>query len=270
MIKNDRKKIGLALGSGGTRGLAHIGVIKVLLENNIPIDYISGSSAGALIGAYLATFGEIKSLEKAILNNSREVLPIFFDFSLRGGFVNGNKINLFLGKILKDTKFSETKIPFFVIATDLISGQPIVFSSGKLSTAVRGSISVPIVFKPLKYKNKLLVDGGLSDPVPVEILKKEGADNVIAVNLYHSNEFHNRKFNFSGVAFRSTRIALHNLSKVAVRNANITLNPDTSFYVKELRMKDYFKENNVKKMIAIGEKEAKKHLPEIKKLLELN
>ena len=262
-----KKTIGLALGSGGLRGLAHIGVIKVLLENKIPVDIISGSSAGALVGAYLAVFGEIETLETMILKNGRDFLPMFFDFSLRGGLVNGKKIDIFLENLLKNTEFSKTKIPFYTIATDLISGQSITFYFGKIAPAVRGSISVPVVFKPLLYKNKLLIDGRLSDPVPVEILKEKGADVVIAVNLYHKNEFSDKKFTFSGVAMRSTRIALHNLSKKSVTEASIILNPDISYYLKNLKMSEYFKPENIKKIITIGEEETKRNLSAIKKLL---
>ena len=264
------KKIGLALGSGGIRGLAHIGVIKVLLKNKIPIDYISGSSAGALIGAYLATHGEVDSLEKILLENSKEFLPIFFDFSLRGGFINGKKVNTFLEKILNNIEFSETKIPFTVVATDLISGQPVIFSSGKIVTAVRGSISIPIVFKPISYQGKYLVDGGLSNPVPVDILNENGIEKVIAVNLYHKNEFREKKFTFSKIALRSTRIALHNLSKIAVNKASLVLNPDTSRYLNKMKITDYLKVENIKKIISIGEEETLKYLPEIKRIIREN
>jgi len=267
MDRKNKQKIGLVLGSGGLRGLAHIGVIKVLLKNNIPIDYISGASAGALVGSYLATFGEIESFEKLLLENTKDLLPLFFDFSLQG-LLNGNKVNIFLKKILKDAEFSETKIPFFAIATDLISGQPVVFSSGKLVSAVRGSISVPILFKPYSYQNQLLVDGGLSDPVPVDILKCNGVGKIIAVNLYNKNEFKNKKFTLTQIALRSTRIALHNLSKISVKQADIVLSPDTSTYVNKIAMTDFFKKENIKKIISIGEEEALRCLPEIKKLIK--
>jgi NTE family protein len=267
MDKNKRKTIGLALGSGGSRGLAHIGIIKVLLENKIPIDLISGSSAGALVGSYLAVFGEINTLENLILKDTKSFLPMFFDFSLRGGLVSGKKIKTVFEKILKGSEFNETKIPFYVIATDLISGQAVTFSSGKIAPAVRGSMSVPVVFKPHLHKSKLLIDGGLSDPVPVDILKNEGADIVIAVNLYHQNEFRDKKFTFSRVALRSTRIVLHNLSKKSIADADIVLNPDISHYLNKFSMSDYFKPENIKKIISIGEQEAQKNLPKIKKLL---
>lgn len=267
-IKN-KQKIGLALGSGGVRGLAHIGIIKVLLKNNIPIDYISGSSAGALIGAYLATHGEVNSLEKLLLENNKEFLPIFFDFGLKGGFITGKKINKFLEKILNNIEFSEAKIPLLIVTTDLRSGQSIIFSSGKIAPAVSGSISVPIVFKPTNYQGKYLIDGGLSNPVPVDILNERGINKVIAVNLYHKNEFNDRNFTFSKIALRSTRIALHNLSKIAVSNASLVINPDLSKYLNKLSLTAYIKKENIKKIIASGEEEANRFLPEIKRLIKI-
>jgi len=163
--------------------------------------------------------------------------------------------------------FSQTKIPLSIVATDLVSGQPVVFSQGKLAPAVHASISVPVVFKPVKFKNKLLVDGGLSDPVPVDLVKKMGADIVIAVNLYHQNEFNEKKFTMPTVALRSTRIALHNLAKIAVRKADIVLYPDTSDLIRATKINKYFDSIGTKKLIAVGARETFKHLPEIKKLL---
>jgi len=268
MERKNKQKIGLALGSGGLRGLAHIGIIKVLLKNNIPIDYISGSSSGALVGAFLATYGEVDSLERLILENTKDLSSLFFDVG-KGGIVGGNKISNFLEKSLGNIKFSETKIPLYIVSTDLISGQPVIFSSGKIIPAIRGSISVPVVFKPYSYEGKLLVDGGLSDPVPAGILKENGADNVVAINLYHKNEFKNKKFTVAKVALRSTRIALFNLAKISVSHADITLNPDVS-YINKIKMKDYFKPENIKKIISIGEEETLRHLPEIKKIAHIN
>lgn len=260
-------KVGLVLSSGGYRGLAHIGVIKVLMENKIPIDFVSGASAGSLVGAYFALYGEVNSLEKLILSNSKDFTPAFFDFSLTGGFIKGDKLKVYFNKVFRNAQFSQTKIPLYIIATDLVSGQPVTISSGKIVPAVLGSISVPLVFRPLGYKEKLLVDGGLSDPVPVKILKEEGAEKIIAVNLYHKNEFVNKKFTISKIALRSTRIALHNLSKISVHDADVVINPDTSTYIDSIKVSKYFIPENVKEIISIGEKEARLALPLIKNKL---
>jgi NTE family protein len=264
-MKEKEIKIGLALGSGGLRGLAHIGVIKALIKNNISIDYISGASVGALVGAYFATYGEIDSLEDMIIKRRKEILPLFFDLGKKG-IVSGNKINNFVKKTLNDIEFSDTKIPFYVIATNLKNGKKTIFHSGKIATAVRSSISIPLVFAPFGGKGELFVDGGLSDPVPVDILKEKGADKVIAVNLYHENELNRQKISWSDMAMQSVRIALVNLSKESIKNANIVINPDTSKYVIKRNMFKKLKEENIRKIILLGEKETIRHLSEIKKL----
>jgi NTE family protein len=265
--QKNKRKIGLALGSGGIRGLAHIGVIKVLLENKIKIDCVSGSSIGSLVGAYFAAFGEVDSLEKIFLQEPSDFLPLFFDPSIKGGLVDGDKINNYLSGLLEDKDFSKTRIPFYINATDLLTGESVIFSSGKLVPAIRASISLPVIFKPYSYQERFLIDGGLSDPVPVKILKDNSADKVIAVNLYHQNELKNVKINISNTAISSTRIALYNLSKISVASAEAILNPDTSMCINKFTMIDFLKPENLRKIISLGEEEARRCLPEIKKMI---
>jgi NTE family protein len=265
--KVTRKKIGLALGSGGFRGFAHIGVIQVLLENNIPIDYISGTSIGALAAAYYALHGEIDGLKDKVLEGKRGMVLGLSDFGFRGGLVSSKKYEKIIETLLSRHTFEEANIPLRIIATDLSSGEPFVFKQGKLSLAVRASSSVPLVFEPVKHQGRRFVDGALSSPVPVDILKDLGADEVIAVNLYHKKEFIEKRFTFTKVALRSTRITLYNLSQHAVQKAKVIINPDTSYYLQNTSIKKYFSKDIMEQMIKIGRKETEKNLPEIKKLL---
>lgn len=261
-----RKTIGLALGSGVYRGFAHIGVINVLEKNGIPIDYLSGASIGALVAAYYAA-GGMERLTSALLDKPWDNLPLFSDFSLTGGFIGGRKLWYYLEDKLPQNRFSALKTPLQIVATDLISGQPFIFKSGNLAEAVRASISVPLVFKPVPYKDKLLVDGGLSNPVPVNLVRNMGADIVIGVNLYNKNEFVNRKFTMPNIALRTMRIALHNLSKIDGRGADVVIEPDTSSVIINGGLSKYFTKEVAAKLIAIGEAAAEKALPEIKRLL---
>ncbi len=263
----DRKTIGLALGSGAFRGFAHIGVIKSLEKHGIPIDYLSGASIGAWVAAHQAIFKDVKSMEKELVEQPKENLSALLDFGLIGGLIGGQRFSDYLGKSLHHHHFSKLKIPLKIMATDLVSGQPFVFASGDVARAVRASTSVPLVFKPLRYKNKLLVDGGLSDPVPAKLVREMGADIVIGVNLYNQKEFVSKKFTMPNVALRSTRIALHNLSKIAASNADVIIEPDTSRFINENSFSKYFTKAIAKKMIRIGEKATDKAIPEIKKLL---
>ncbi len=263
-----RKTIGLALGSGAFRGFAHIGVIRSLEKHNIPIDYLSGASIGAWVAAYYAAHKDISKLEKDLTTNPKENLPLLFDLSWTGGFIGGQKFMSFLEKNLQHHQFSALKIPLKIVATDLITGQSFIFESGDVARAVRASTSVPLVFKPVKYKDKLLVDGGLSNPVPGDLLKKMGADIVIGVNLYNKHEFIGKKFTMPNVILRSTRIVLHNLGKVAVKHADIIIEPDTSKYVREGNLTKYFTKEIANAMIKIGERATDKVIPQIKALLK--
>ncbi|PIU29168.1 MAG: hypothetical protein COT09_02270, partial [Candidatus Hydromicrobium americanum] len=181
MVKAIRPKIGLALGSGGPKGLSHIGIIKVLEENNITIDFIAGASIGSVIGGFYASTKNIKKIEKiALSNNWRQTLPLFFDPSLRQGFVSGRKIKIFIENIIGKIHFKDLKIPFSVVATDIKTGETVIINEGEVALAIRASSSIPLIFKPLKLDSMLLVDGGLSLPVPVGVVRRMGADLVIA------------------------------------------------------------------------------------------
>ncbi|MFA6194618.1 MAG: patatin-like phospholipase family protein [Patescibacteria group bacterium] len=262
-----RKTVGLALGSGGFRGFVHIGVLKSLIKRGIPIDYLSGASIGAWVAAYYAAFHDIKKMEIELAANPADNLPMLFDFSLTGGFIGGDKVNGVLEKSLKHYTFSKLKTPLSIVATDLVSGQPYIFTSGDVARAVRASISVPLVFKPLPHKGKLCVDGGLSNPVPCQLVRDMGADIVIGVNLYHKNEFVDRKFTMPTVILRSTRIALHNLAKADIKLADIVISPDASSIVKEEGFQKYFTKEIVDNLIKIGEQATNRAIPKIKKLL---
>jgi NTE family protein len=263
-----QKTIGLALGSGAFRGFAHIGVIRSLEKHNIPIDYLSGASIGAWVAAYYAIFKNIDKLEHELTAKPMDNLPMLFDLSWTGGFIGGYKFMSYLEQNLSHHNFSSLQLPLQIVATDLITGKPYVFKSGDVAEAVRASTSVPLVFKPVSFKNKLLVDGGLSNPVPVNLVKEMGADIVIGVNLYHKNEFIQKKFTMPNVVLRSTRIVLHNLGKVAIKNADVIIEPDTSKYIKESSLSKYFTKEIAEEMIKIGEKATDKVIPQIKALLK--
>jgi NTE family protein len=162
------KKIGLALGCGGARGLAHIGVIKTLVKNNIPIDYIAGSSIGALIGSLYAATLDILQVEKWFLELTyKDLIKVLLDPSLHSGLIKGEKFINFLQSKIGVRKIEELKIPFRAVATDLFTGKAVVFKKGDLGLAIRSSCAVPFLFSPVISGDKCLVDGGISMPVPV-------------------------------------------------------------------------------------------------------
>jgi len=177
-------KIGVALGSGGARGLAHIGVLKALVEQEIEISYISGSSMGALVGAVYACSLSIEQLEAMSADFTwRKMFRLFMPSMPRSGLIDGAKIVQLLEENINREDFSDLQIPLAVDTTDVENGELITITKGKIVPAVRASISIPIIFRPIEIDGRVLVDGGLVSPVPVKTLRDMGADYVIAVNV---------------------------------------------------------------------------------------
>jgi len=181
----ERKKIGLALSGGGAKGLAHIGVLQVLEEFKIPIDFISGTSIGAVIAAIYSAEPNAKKLEREVLSEDINHL-IDYTLSTRG-LIKGEKIEKYLEDRLKNLQFKDMKIPLFITAFDLKKNQEIIFNKGNVAKAVRASISIPGMFIPVQNKKRILVDGGVVDPIPTEVLKKFGAQLIIASNVNYIN-----------------------------------------------------------------------------------
>ncbi|MBL0712847.1 MAG: patatin-like phospholipase family protein [Desulfosarcina sp.] len=179
-------KVGLALGSGSARGWAHIGVIRALTEAGIHVDYITGTSIGALVGAVYAS-GGIGTLENVVLQFDWKQIAYFFDVVLpKSGLLDGKRISAFIRKHVKEINIEELPIPFCAIATDLGTGNEVVLKQGDIIEAVRASISIPGIFTPVKNNGTILVDGALVNPVPVSVAREMGADFVIAVDLNHN------------------------------------------------------------------------------------
>lgn len=188
--------VGLALGSGSARGLAHIGVLRAIREAGIEVDVMAGTSMGALIGAVFAA-GGLDSLTAKFLGLDWKYLVSLLDPVFpRSGLIDGRKIADFVRTLVPDTAIEDLNIPFAAVATDLASGREVVIDHGDLTEAVRASIAVPGVFTPVRRDGHILVDGGLVDPVPVSVARRMGADLVIAVDLNHDI-----------VAGRSVRVA---------------------------------------------------------------
>ncbi len=172
-------KIGVALGSGAAYGVSSVGALKVLDEKGIHIDVIAGTSMGAVIGSLYASGLSSKEIEDEILSMDWNKL---LDFVVpEKGFVSGNKIENYLRDILEHKKFEDLKIPLYVTAVDLKKGRLVVFNKGDIATAVRASISIPGIFTPVDMSGMRLVDGGVLDPLPTDIVKKR-SDFVIAID----------------------------------------------------------------------------------------
>ena len=254
------KTIGLALGGGGARGFAHIGVLKVLEKNNIKFDYVCGVSMGSLIGAcYVLGIG-IEKIEKIAIEMRKRDMVKFLDLSRpKFSLIKGNKIIEFIKNIINDADFSQTKIPFAVIVTNLETGEEKIINKGSIAEAAQASISVPGIFPPVKIKSGYFIDGGVANPTPVDVCKNQGVDIVIGVDLIMKRKI---KLDNPGpitTLFQSydiirSQIIKHKLKKVG---GAIIISPEIRGTI------DSFKFNEIPKMIKSGEEAAEKALPEI-------
>ncbi len=179
-----KTKVALVLSSGGARGLAHIGVIRALEDAEMEIMAVSGSSIGALIGGVYA-MGKLDVYADWVRGMSKRKIWELMDFTITtDGLVKGEKVFNKMREIIPDMDIEAMPLPFAAVATDLIHEREVVFRSGSYYEAVRASVAIPAVFKPVKQGNRILVDGGVLNPVPIAHVDRSLADILVAVNLY--------------------------------------------------------------------------------------
>jgi len=183
-LQRKERKIGLALGSGAARGLAQIGVLAILEKEGIHIDMIAGTSMGSLVGALYAQGKDASELEKVAVYWGSKRFSLLADPALpKTGLVRGRKIDDMLRTIIGDIAFGDLDIPFACVAADIWTGDEVVIKEGSVVEGIRASISIPALFAVAKLQGRYLVDSGLVNPVPVNVLKEMGADFTIAVNV---------------------------------------------------------------------------------------
>ncbi len=253
-----RPTLGLALGGGFARGLAHIGVLKVLEEENIKIDYMAGTSVGSVIGAAYCSGISAKELEEI------SGLVRFSDFARwtlsRYGFCTNDRMERFLGRVVKCKNFDELKIPFAVAATDFENGDPVVFREGCILDPVRASCAYPGMFLPVKLNGRMLVDGMLGYAVPTTPLRHMGADRVIGV--YLSAHWVNMRgprhlFDVIGQCFS---IAQARMSESWKRDADVVIEPNVDGFAYD----DFVR---APELIRAGEASMRAILPQVKEWL---
>ena len=227
--KSRNLKIGLALGGGSALGFAHLGVLRALEENNIPVDFISGTSAGAVISvlyAFGVSFKDIEQeSEKLDWKNLAKIHP-----SPMGVTTNIAIREILERNIGKDADIADAKIPLAIIATDIETGAKIVFKSGNAIDAVMASSCLPGLFSPIEMQGLMLVDGGIVENVPISPLKRCGADIIIAVNLLRHRKYQKPK-NIMGVLVNSFDMINHRISAQPNQNdVDILIEPNLSDY----------------------------------------
>ncbi|EQB62793.1 MAG: hypothetical protein RBG1_1C00001G0372 [candidate division Zixibacteria bacterium RBG-1] len=291
--ESKRKKIGLALSGGGARGLAQIGILKVLERENISIDYIAGTSIGGIVGGLYAAGFSAPELEKIALENNwtdllkdtpsrlsllfsqrEESQGILFQFRFDGfkpyipqALTGAQKFTNFLSRLTLEANyraqlnFDNLKIPFRSVCTDLVTGEKVVLDSGDLAWAMRATMAAPLAFTPVEWEEKLLVDGGLVDPIPVDVVKQMGADIVIAVNTSSVLAAKEQILTPLDIAAQSTSVMTLEKKQQSLSQAQVVISPQ----LKDFTTMDFDK---AKLLIESGEKVAEKLLPQLKLILE--
>jgi NTE family protein len=271
VVQRNRKSVGLALGGGYARGLAHIGVLEVLEREGIPIDMIAGTSIGALIGALYARqtdAGKIK--EQAMLLDWMGTTALVDLAFPKSGLIGGKRITNLLRRFIGNATFSELNIPFACVATDIMTGDEVTIDQGSVLEAVRASFSIPLIFTVVKNQGRYLVDGGLVNPVPVSLLKKMGADFIIAVDVtpdikdranYIRKDDPVKEPGLFQVVAQTIYISTYFTAKASAEGADITIHP----HLTHVGPGEF---NRVRECILEGELAAVDELAHLKRHLE--
>lgn len=262
------KKVGLALGSGSVKGVAHIGVIQALEENGVPIDLVAGSSAGAIVGAIYSVGTDLSLLGRYFeAINSRDFMDMTMPRNGKGGLVKGNRMQEMVRIFTHDKTFLETRIPFICMAVDVETGELLAFQNTdkKLHECVRASMAIPGIFTPVRMDGRLLVDGGLLERVPCIPLREAGADVVIGVDVGYRGEIRRIETPTArALADRSLDIMMWHITRIRQDAADIMLCPQV------LDLMKWFSNKNTREGIEEGRRVAEEAMPRILELLERN
>jgi NTE family protein len=250
-------KIALVLGAGVSRGFAHIGVLKILESNKIPIHMIVGTSAGSFVGSIYAYGFTAFQLQKMSFSIERgDIVDLTIPDN---GFVKGEKLEEYINTLLNNTPIEKLRIPFYAVATDIQNAQEVVFGKGNTGTAVRASCSIPGIFRPVKVGDRTYVDGGVVSPVAVDAAKRYGADFVIAVDI--SSDIGDRPPESTiETLLQSVSIMYSKLSSIQLSKADIVIRPKVGY----IGSSDFTKKHEA---VLEGEKAAIEALPDINNLI---
>ena len=256
-----RKTIGLALSGGGARGFAHVGVLKALVENEVPIDFVAGTSAGSFVGgAYAAGMSPDEIMKAGENINWFRIAGL--SYSPRG-LLSNFKIRDFFTRHFPDGKFEELRIPFAAVACDLGSGDEVILKGeGDIATAIRASCAIPGVFAPVEDGNgRLLIDGGVVSPVPIGAIRQFEPDIVVAVDLMACGAtFWGRPRTLLGTLFQSAMLLLRSASRHQHYAADVVIEPQ----IAHIRPDQMSKRDE---LFELGKAAAQEKIGEIKRLL---
>lgn len=288
-MKN-KPRIAVALGGGGARGCAHIGVLKVLQQENIPIDFITGTSIGAVVGSIFAISGSATAIEEKFLQfikskvyrksgldlfKRKEPAESFFGqvattlkqrvvvnlAQSKSSLVGGTRLQLVMDFLIPDGRIENTKIPFYPIASNIVSGEPVIFKEGDLRSIVAASACIPGFVPPYRLNGYLLVDGSVTCPIPVLPARELGADVVIAVDVGQKLNDNPQLDNVIHVMFQTQHMTARHYNLLLLDQADVVIRPDVGMvHWSEFKLANY--------MIEEGERSAREALPELRKIIK--
>lgn len=272
-VLRGRTRLGYALGSGSAKGFAHIGVLKVLEDAGIRPAVIAGSSIGAIVGAFSASGLTARQIEEMATKLDLRELMTLADLRSSGpALISGDSVERFLRANLPAT-FEDLDIPFACVSSDLRSGTRVVHTQGDLISAIRASLSVPVIFSPVEREGRLLIDGGVTEPVPVDTARELGANRIVAVTLYSGAGRFEIESGDSGtllerilarservhIALASVDLMQARIAEESLERADIVIRPDINKYSQLSWM-------NAEELIARGEAAAREQLNAIRTL----
>jgi NTE family protein len=253
-----RAGIGLALGGGFARGFAHLGVLQVLEQNHIPISHIAGTSVGSILGAAYASGAPLdRIIETCRTLRFRDIARWRVS---RLGLASNHRLASLIERVFESRDFEDLRIPLAVVATDLTSGEPVIFTQGNLVDAIRASCAFPGLFEPVEIGTRCLADGGLVAPVPTHAARELGAGIVIGVSVGIQDGHRGAPTNIFQVVSRAVNAAQKHQLELWERDADLVLRPD----VQSLAWDDF---DRADEAIAAGAAAARRALQRIEKLL---
>jgi len=250
-------KVALVLGAGASKGFAHIGVLKVLQSNKIPIHMIVGTSAGSFVGSLYAYGYDAYQLQRMSLALEKSDI---IDLTIPdNGFIKGEKLENYVNTALRYTPMERLRIPFYAVATDIQKGEEVVFGSGNTGTAVRASCAMPGIFKPVRISNRTYVDGGVVSPVAVHAARQYGAQVVIAVDISSGIEDTVPQSTMETL-LQSIDVMYSKISAIQLQKADVVIRPN----VRHIGSSDFSKRHEA---VLEGEKAANEALPQIYQII---
>lgn len=254
-------KLAVVLGSGGSRGMAHVGVLEEFEQAGLSIDLIVGCSAGSIIGAMYADDPDAARLKESVYSLSHRDMIDYTVLGMRYGLVLGKRLRSTLASKIKARSFEELSIPLVITATDLLTGDLLTIGGGELLPAIHASSAVPLYFHPVEAYGRVLVDGAVANPLPVEVALRYKPKTIVAVDLSAllPSELPRHLF---GVAMRSLEIAFYHQSRVMVEGADVIIRP-------EMGEVDMFDDSAKKMTYEAGRRAAREAIPLIEAHLAL-